>query len=117
VLIVDDDRGLQRLWSRVLAKEGFAVTVASSANEAVEQLKQNTFDVIFTDYWMPGMSGRDLVVYFRRQNMPGCINILTGAANPEDAAACLELGACDYIAKPFDVESMVAMVGHCRRHS
>ncbi len=57
ILIVDDDKGLLRLWSRVLVQEGFNVTLAGSGEEAIAKLKEASFSVIFTDFYMPGIGG------------------------------------------------------------
>jgi signal transduction histidine kinase len=120
VLIVDDDESILSVTTRALTKEGFEVIQAKNGQEAVKKLKESEFAVIFTDLTMPTMGGEELLKYVRQNHVLTCVNIFTGAGTVEGAVECMRLGACDYIAKPFDLDELTAMafrcVGHYSRH-
>lgn len=117
ILVVDDDEGVLRLWTRVLEREGFSVTLTRSAEEAIEKLKDNSYSVIFTDFRMPGMGGMELLKYCRAQQIKSCVNIMTGQATVEGAVQCIRSGACDYVGKPFEVNEIIAMSYRCMQHN
>lgn len=116
ILIVDDEDILLRLWQRALSAEGFDVSMAGSAEEAMQKLKKENFTVIFSDMSLPGLAGKDLLKHVKQNHIPACVNIMTGMATLEGAVECIRLGACDYIAKPCRVNEVVAMARRCLAH-
>lgn len=116
VLIVDDDESIRKICSRALAAEGFEVVTAQNGEEAVLKLKETEFSVVFTDLTMPGMGGKELLKHLRQNNALFCVNVFTGIGTVEDAVECMRLGACDYIAKPFDIGELTAMAYRCVGH-
>ncbi|MGB7259539.1 MAG: response regulator transcription factor [Pseudolabrys sp.] len=101
LLIVDDDRRIRDLLSRFLSGEGYRVTTADTAAEARARLNGLSFDLLILDVMMPGESGFDLAKAIRdSSNVP--ILMLTARDAAESRIRGLEMGADDYLAKPFE---------------
>ena len=101
LLVVDDDSRLRDLVSRFLQREGYRVTTAKDASDARAKLDGLTFDLLILDVMMPGESGFDLAK-FVRENSQVPILMLTARAETESRINGLEIGADDYMAKPYD---------------
>jgi two-component system phosphate regulon response regulator OmpR len=101
LLVVDDDRAIRDLLSRFLNREGYRVTTADTAADARAKLEGLRFDLLILDVMMPGETGFDLARSIRSTSgVP--ILMLTARAEKESRIAGLELGADDYVAKPFE---------------
>lgn len=101
LLVVDDDSRIRMLLSRFLASEGYRVTTAESAADARAKLDGLSFDLLVLDVMMPGESGFDLALSLRNvSSVP--IVMLTARSEIESRIKGLELGADDYVAKPFE---------------
>jgi two-component system phosphate regulon response regulator OmpR len=101
LLVVDDDRRLRDLLSRFLMKEGYRVTTAESAAEARAKLEGLRFDLLILDVMMPGETGFDFARSLRASsNVP--IIMLTARGEPESRIEGLEIGADDYVGKPYE---------------
>lgn len=107
VLVVDDDVRLRSLLSRYLAEQGFRVTTAAHAVEARDRLRVVEPDVVVLDVMMPGESGLDLVASLRATRSSVPILLLTARGTPEDRIAGFEVGADDYLGKPFEPRELV----------
>ncbi len=116
VLVVDDDRRLRQLLARFLSENGYRVTTAASAAEARAKGEALVFDAIVLDVMMPGETGFD---YARRLRAGSRVPILmlTARANPEDRVTGLEIGADDYLPKPFEPRELVLRLGNILRRS
>jgi two-component system, OmpR family, phosphate regulon response regulator OmpR len=116
VLVVDDDRRLRQLLARFLSENGYRVTTAASAAEARAKGEALVFDAIVLDVMMPGETGFD---YARRLRVDSHVPILmlTARANPEDRVTGLEIGADDYLPKPFEPRELVLRLGNILRRS
>jgi len=101
LLIVDDDRGIRDLLSRFLSREGYRVTTANTAAEARAKLGGLRFDLLILDVMMPGETGFDLVKSIRHSSAVPIL-MLTARDEKENRITGLELGADDYVAKPFE---------------
>ncbi|HUI96743.1 MAG TPA: response regulator transcription factor [Xanthobacteraceae bacterium] len=101
LLIVDDDRGIRDLLSRFLTREGYRVTTADTAAEARAKLGGLRFDLLILDVMMPGETGFDLVKSIRHSSAVPIL-MLTARDEKENRITGLELGADDYVAKPFE---------------
>jgi two-component system phosphate regulon response regulator OmpR len=101
LLIVDDDRGIRDLLSRFLNREGYRVTTANTAAEARAKLDGLRFDLLILDVMMPGENGFDLAKSIRCSSAVPIL-MLTARAEKENRIAGLELGADDYVSKPFE---------------
>ncbi|HYW60068.1 MAG TPA: response regulator transcription factor, partial [Xanthobacteraceae bacterium] len=101
LLVVDDDRGIRDLLSRFLHREGYRVTTADNVADARAKLDGLRFDLLILDVMMPGETGFDLAKSIRgASTVP--ILMLTARAEKESRIAGLEIGADDYVAKPFE---------------
>jgi two-component system phosphate regulon response regulator OmpR len=101
LLLVDDDRRIRDLLSRFLAGEGYRVSTAETAADARSRLKGLSFDLLILDVMMPGESGFDLAKAIRGDsNVP--ILMLTARDAAESRIKGLEMGADDYLSKPFE---------------
>lgn len=109
ILIVEDDPSLRVLLSRTLRENGFRTTVASAAPEMWRAMKANTFDLMLLDVMLPGTNGLDLCRAIRQQNaMP--IIMISARTDETDRVLGLELGADDYVPKPFSTKELLARV-------
>ena len=101
LLVVDDDRRIRDLLYRFLSGEGYRVTTADTATDARAKLKGLSFDLLVLDVMMPGESGFDLAKAIRSEsNVP--ILMLTARDAAESRIKGLEMGADDYLSKPFE---------------
>jgi two-component system, OmpR family, phosphate regulon response regulator OmpR len=111
VLVVDDDRRLRDLLARFLTGSGYRVTTAASAAEARAKIENLVFDALVLDVMMPGESGFD---YARsiRQTSQVPILMLTARADTADRVTGLEIGADDYLPKPFEPRELLLRLGN-----
>lgn len=105
LLVVDDDRRIRDLLSRYLAREGYRVTTAHNATDARAKLDGLSFDLLVLDVMMPGESGFDLAKSLRRTSQVPIL-MLTARVEAESRIAGLEIGADDYVAKPFEAREL-----------
>lgn len=109
ILVVDDDRRLRDLLQRFLSEHDFRVTTAGDAADARQHMRTFEFDLMVLDVMMPGETGFDLTRSLRLDsNLP--ILLLTARAESEDRISGLELGADDYLTKPFEPRELVARI-------
>jgi DNA-binding response OmpR family regulator len=109
LLIVDDDREIRELLNEYLTRAGFEVLTAAEGNEMRQQLAQHSPDLIILDIMMPGDDGFTLCQQIRRDSQVPII-MLTAASDEADRVIGLELGADDYIAKPFSPRELQARI-------
>ena len=109
VLVVDDDINICELLRLYLEKEGFAVTVANDGKSAVDVVKNNEFDIILLDIMLPGLDGWQVCREIRKDSLVPII-MITAKGETFDKILGLELGADDYVPKPFDAKEVVARV-------
>lgn len=117
ILIVDDERDIAELISDVLCDEGFETVIKNDGYAAIEEVKNNTFDLILLDIMMPNLSGTETCNKIR--DIVSCPIIFVTAKNQTlDKLLGFEIGADDYITKPFVIEELVARVkAHIRREN
>ncbi|QGY01386.1 response regulator [Methylobacterium mesophilicum SR1.6/6] len=101
VLVVDDDRRLRELLARYLTDQGFRVTAAASAAEARARAQSVVFDAMVLDVMMPGENGFDYARSVRETSRVPIL-MLTARSNTNDRVMGLEIGADDYLPKPFE---------------
>ena len=109
LLIVDDDERICRLLSRYLQREGFRVDTAGDGRAMWENLKRGQPDLIILDLMLPGVDGITLARELRAKTNIGII-MLTGKNEPVDTVVGLEVGADDYMTKPFDNRELLARI-------
>ncbi|HKF36329.1 MAG TPA: response regulator transcription factor [Ktedonobacteraceae bacterium] len=109
VLTADDDPQLLRLMTRNLQLEGYEVLAASDGQQALEQIEHNALDLVLLDVMMPKMDGFS-VCHRVRQFSAVPIIIVTARGQDQDKVRGLDLGADDYLTKPFSVDELLARV-------
>jgi DNA-binding response OmpR family regulator len=110
LLVVEDDRMLSSLIRRALVEDGFAVDVASDGEQGEALAFVNEYDGIVLDLMLPGKSGLQLLQQMRREGRSTPTLILTGRRAKEDIVRGLDIGADDYLTKPFDLDELKARV-------
>lgn len=107
VLVVDDDPGVREMLGEYLTDQGFEAVVVESAAAAREQLEQQSPAVVLLDIGLPGEDGLSLARHIRERFDVGII-MVSGAGETVDRIVGLEVGADDYLAKPFDLRELRA---------
>ncbi len=116
VLVVDDEPQVLRLLRTALGERGYDVSVAASGEEALATIERRLPDVIVLDVVMPGMSGLEVCRAVReRSSVP--IIVLSARGEERDKVAALDLGADDYLTKPFGMEELLARIRVALRHA
>src|ERR1041384_1412999 len=109
-LVVDDEPRLRRVLVRLLEGEGFSCAEAGSGTEALEMLQQDPVPLVISDLRMPQMDGVTLLREIIARWPTTAVIVVTAVAEVESAVACLQLGALDYVAKPFHLDEVRARV-------
>ncbi|MFQ5427026.1 MAG: response regulator, partial [Gaiellales bacterium] len=109
ILVADDEPAIRESLGYALEREGFLVTEAESGDEALEKGRRGTYDVVILDVMMPGQSGMDVCRSLRAESdVP--IVMLTAKDAEVDRVLGLELGADDYVTKPFSIAEVTSRV-------
>jgi two-component system phosphate regulon response regulator OmpR len=116
VLVVDDDRRLRDLLSRFLGEHGYRVTSAGDALQARRKIEGFAFDCLILDVMMPGENGFDLA-RFVRQSSAVPILMLTARTDASDRVRGLEIGADDYLAKPFEPRELLLRLNNIQKRN
>jgi len=109
ILVVDDDDGIRSLVKQYLNENNFLVTTSSSAENATEKVSIIKFDLIVLDIMMTGKSGLDFINE-NKQKIDTPIILLTAKGEANDRVGGLEIGADDYLAKPFEPKELVLRI-------
>ena len=109
ILVVDDDEGIRLLVKKYLNENKFLVSTAENAEEAKEKIKIIKFDLIILDIMMPGKSGLDFIQE-NKKNLESPIILLTAKGNPDERIEGLEIGADDYLPKPFEPKELILRI-------
>ena len=111
ILVVDDEAAIRDMVRMALELEGFTVSDASNAHHATKVLEQQDIDLILLDWMMPGISGIDFAGRIRREgNSQVGIIMLTAKDDEDDMVRGLDVGADDYIKKPFSTKEMLSRI-------
>lgn len=111
ILIIDDDDKIRKLLKSFLIDNNFLVSTASNAEEAKEVLRYIRFDLIVVDIMMPGQNGYDLTMEIREKSLVPIIH-LTAMGEIEDRVHGLEIGADDYLGKPFEPKELLLRINN-----
>ena len=117
ILIVEDDPSLSELMVSALRKEGYTVESAADYHSAAEKLELYSYDCILLDIMLPGGSGLDLLSKIKHLNTKVNVIIISAKDSIDDKVAGLELGADDYLAKPFHLAELSARIRSVARRS
>ncbi len=110
ILIVDDEPSMREGLSDNLIFEGYQTDMAANGAEALEKLKMQVFDLVVLDVMMPEMSGFDVCKKIRQEKNQVPVILLTAKGEEIDRVLGLELGADDYITKPFSLRELIARI-------
>jgi two-component system, OmpR family, alkaline phosphatase synthesis response regulator PhoP len=110
ILLVEDDRGLQLTLGDRLTREGFAVRFADTGEAGLARARAEPFDLVVLDVMLPTLSGFDVCVALRQAGIDVPILMLTARGQVADRVAGLELGADDYLVKPFEMTELLARI-------
>ena len=110
LLVVDDDVKLRDLLNRYLTDQQFDVTLAGDASAMGRQMQRDTFDLVILDQMMPGEDGLSVIRRLRASNDRTPIIMLTAKGDDVDRIVGLEMGADDYMPKPFNPRELVARI-------
>jgi len=116
ILVVDDEPPIRKLLRVGLGSQGYAVSEAPSARAAIEQMQTERPDLILLDLGLPGMSGLELLGKWRGDGLDIPVVILSSRTDEAGIVAALELGADDYVTKPFGMNELVARIRVALRH-
>ena len=109
ILVVDDDEGIRSLVKRYLNENNFLVTTAKNAEDATEKIEVINFDMIILDIMMPGKSGLQFI-HDNKNKITTPIILLTAKVNADERVEGLEIGADDYLPKPFEPKELLLRV-------
>jgi len=110
ILVVEDEGKLARLLMNDLKLEGFDVEICGDGRQGLDKLRAQRFDLLILDVMLPGMDGFEVVRAVRGESMKIPILMLTARAQETDKVVGLQLGADDYLTKPFSVLELLARV-------
>ncbi|MEE4241415.1 MAG: sigma-54 dependent transcriptional regulator [Desulfopila sp.] len=110
ILIVDDEQSMRDFLKILLRKEGYGVDTGINADNALQKLQNDTFDLVISDIRMPGMSGLDLLGKIKESYPDLPVIMITAFASPDDAVSAMKSGAFDYISKPFNVDEIKSVI-------
>ena len=109
ILVVDDDDGIRSLVKKYLNENNFLVTTANSAEDASEKIKIVKFDLIILDIMMPGKNGLEFI-NDNKKKLDSPIILLTAKGEANERVEGLEIGADDYLAKPFEPKELILRI-------
>ena len=117
ILVIEDDRATRKALQQIFEIEGYIVQTAASGPEGIELFKNKHPDFVLLDLRMPQMNGQEVCQRLRAESPEVPILILTGSADEIDRVLLLELGADDYVTKPFSPKELMARVRAILRRS
>lgn len=108
LLVVEDDDTIRDTVAEALEMEGFAVTTATNGRSAWDLLSRESYDLVVLDLMLPGINGLDLCRQLRQSESPPLILVVSARDTETDRVLGLEVGADDYLIKPFGMRELVA---------
>jgi len=109
ILVVEDEEQLSRMLRATLIQSGYAVTLAKTGAEGLKAMITQTFGVVLIDLGLPDMDGKDVIREARAMSATPLV-VISARGSEREKIAALDLGASDYVAKPFDVGELLARI-------
>lgn len=116
VLVIDDEWSVRDILQAILEGEGYEVHSAENGLQALHQLDELPFDLVFTDLNMPGLTGHDVLQRALARPAPPVVFVITGLGSTDAAMRALRAGAYDYISKPFHLEEIRHLACRAMEH-
>ncbi len=116
IWVIDDDRAMRWVLEKTFKEEGFEVTSFEEAQSALDQLADDTPDVILTDIRMPGIDGLAFLAKVKASHPDLPVIIMTAHSDLESAVSSYQTGAFEYLPKPFDIDEALALVNRAIMH-
>lgn len=110
ILVVEDEKKLARVLQLELEYEGYQVRTSHDGREAMDLISEQDFDLILLDVMLPGLSGMEILRRMRKDEQLTPVILLTARDETYDKVSGLDLGANDYITKPFEIEELLARI-------
>jgi len=110
ILIVDDEPRIRDFIARALSAAGYAIDFATSGGDGLRQAVAGDYDLLILDLVMPDMDGREILAELRRERPEQAVLVLSCLSDVTTKVDCLELGAQDYLTKPFSLAELLARV-------
>ena len=110
ILVVDDEENIRWLFKKALEKKGCQVHTAQNAEEALEKIATEDYLLVFTDIFMQGMSGLELLTQAKKLQPQLKIVVMTAQDTMNNTIEAMRQGAHDYITKPFDFEEIYSLL-------
>jgi two-component system KDP operon response regulator KdpE len=116
ILVVDDEPPIRRFLRTSLTAQGYEIVEAENAKEALGQLGRNRIDVIVLDLGLPDMDGLEILKHVRESGSDVPVIVLSSRTNEPEKVKALDLGADDYVTKPFGIDELLARLRAALRH-
>ena len=117
IMVVDDDENIRMVLRQSLEKEGYRVSTAKSAEEALNTLQRSFFHVVITDIMMAEMSGVELLLQIKEMNSMMQIFVMTSHSTLPNVIQCMQGGAYDFFEKPLKIEDILISLGEATRRA
>jgi len=117
ILVVDDDENIRIVLHQSLEKEGYHVSTAKNAEEALNTLQRSFFHVVITDIMMGEMSGVELLQQIKEMNSLMQIFVMTSHSTLPHVIQCMQGGAYDFFEKPIKIEDILISLGEASRRA
>ena len=116
ILVVDDEADVRLLLTREISNRGHEVVAVVDSAQAIEEMGRGEFDVVLTDIRMPGMGGMALTAWIKRTRPDTNVIVMTGYGSLESANTAVQVGAFDYLLKPFgDMDMVISSIDRALR--
>jgi DNA-binding NtrC family response regulator len=110
VLVIDDEESIRTVCRQLLESAGYSISTAQDGEQALEKIRQESFDVALLDLRMPGLPGLEVLKRLKQESPNTAVIIITGFATIDSAVETIKSGAYDYLPKPFTPKVLVSLV-------
>ena len=117
ILLIDDEPNQITSIQSFLKRRDYKVYSANSGDEGLKILKENSIDLVFSDFRMPDMSGLDVVKAVKQFNPETPVVVVTAFSDTKDAVQVMKEGAFDYLSKPVDLDELEILVKKAKEHT
>lgn len=117
ILLVDDEKAQREMLAGFLSRQGYKVVTAEDGVGALERYSAGSFDLVLSDFRMPGMDGFTLLRELKRRNPEAVVVIMTAYGTVNTAVAAMKEGAYDYLNKPIDLDELLLRIERVERES